>query len=154
MCLHGKLLEWEDEFNKAEDSHDYEELKDSLNSTLADQMLERFRAAWDESTDSASKLGEVTSSEAEAQAIINWTYLEGKRQVDVFRNKIKAVKMISLDSKSEPKADRTKDKTVDTGHRDIGEAIRPDLTPVSLEDDCKPVQLTKWWEGCERLMNL
>ena len=56
MCLHGKLLEWEDEFNKAEDSHDYEELKDSLDSTSAGQLLERFRAAWDETSDSASKL--------------------------------------------------------------------------------------------------
>ena len=79
--------------------------------------------------------------------------------MDVFRNKRKAlrretVKMIALDSKSEPKADQTKDKTVDTGHRDIGEAIRPDLIPVSLEEDCNPIQLNKWWEGCGRFMNL
>ena len=50
--------------------------------------------------------------------------------MDVFRNKRKALrreteKMIALDSKSETKADQTNDKTVETGHRDIGKDIRP-----------------------------
>ena len=117
MSLHGFLSDWEEEFESASDQTDFEELLRSLRSPMADQALERFKAAWGETADSATKLGEVTSSQGEAQAIVNWAFMEGKRQVAIFRNKRKAMirETDRLASKLEPKTDQT----VDTGHRDL-----------------------------------
>ena len=71
MSLHGFLVDWEEEFENASDQTDFEELLRSLRSSMADQALERCKAAWGETSDSATKLGEVTSSQGEAQAIVN-----------------------------------------------------------------------------------